>query len=70
MKLYLENDNGERFPIKEIEETFDKDCGVLFFMVDQLLTGEKVHEMQDFLQQKTGKECIVLDRRFTKVLGI
>ena len=68
MKLYIQNDSGAMTEIREIESLINADT--LFFMSSMRLSEKDIDTMEKDLSQKTGKNCIILDGKFSKVLGI
>lgn len=70
MKLILEKENGEKIEVAEIE-TLTGNEEMLFFFLTSRLRPQDIEKIEKKLSNKTGKECIILDRLFaTKIMGI
>jgi hypothetical protein len=69
MKLYLEDDNGNRTEFKELHESFN-DSNVLIFTTNKQISMENAAGIINKLEKLTNKRCVVLDSAFDKVYGI
>jgi hypothetical protein len=69
MKLYIEDDNGNRTELKELPE-LSSNSNILLFKMNNQLTRENYIHLTESLEMATGKRCIVLDKSFDKVYGI
>lgn len=68
MRIYIE-DNGSRVEVKEIETCSDK-SNLLIFLMKSRMRKDDVEAIEKELTSKIGKQCVVLDGLFDKVLGV
>lgn len=69
MDIYLEKDDGTRVKLKEVM-TLDKDCEVLFLMLNNRLHLSDQEQIEQYMSKKIGKKCIVMDAMVDRVLGM
>lgn len=69
MKLYIEDDDGNKTELKELEETLNNN-DILIFKTNVRLLPERTHDIAKQLERNLNKKCIVLDSTFDKVYGI
>ena len=69
MKVYIENDNGARVEVKEIEAV-NLNSDLIILMTDMRLMLRDKEIIEETMSEKMGKKCVVIDGMFTKVLGI
>ena len=68
MRIYVE-DNGSKVEVKEIETCSDKN-NVLIFLIRPRMRESDIETIEKELTSKIGKQCVVLDGMFDKVLGV
>lgn len=69
MKIYIENDDGTKIEVKEIK-TLSKDSEVVLLMIDMHMRPTDLDMLEKRYTDKIGKQCVILDSVFTKVLGV
>lgn len=60
MKIWIEDDNGERIECKEVKAINQSDC-ILVFETDWKVTQKRADEFCSYIRKKTGHECVLID---------
>lgn len=70
MKLFIEKDDRTKVEISEIN-SLDGESEILFFFLNTHLRKKDTQNIEEELNTKTGKKCIVLDNLFvSKIMGV
>lgn len=69
MRLLIERDDGSIVEVREIEST-PESADTLFFFSGYTLYPSDMDAMEEALSRKTGRRCVVLDRKIEKIMGI
>lgn len=70
MKLYLETDGGEKFPITEVKNITEGSSDVLFFMCNRPVSKDASWNIERILSDKTGRRCILIPPFISSIFGI
>jgi hypothetical protein len=69
LKVFLKDNDGKEIELKEIE-TLNKDCDVVFFMLNRMLRQEEIERYEKYMTDKVGKKCIAVDCGVNKILSV
>jgi len=69
MRILIEQDNGEIVEAREIESV-PTDSGILIFFGQYAMKNDRIRDLEEELNKKTGKTCVVLPAYIDKVIGI
>lgn len=69
MKLYFKDDDGKEIEVREIDK-LDKDSDVIFFMLNIRLKHEDIRYYEEYMTNKVGKKCIVINSDINKILSM
>lgn len=69
MKLYLEDDNGNKIEVTPLQE-LDSETDVIILMSKRFWTKEDMFEAEEYYSYKLGKRVVIIDGTFDKILGI
>lgn len=68
VRIWIEKDDGELVPVKEIE-TVSPDSSVLLLHSINYLRKDDIEGIEKIMSEKTGKTCVVLPIGIDKVFG-
>ncbi|MCD7755513.1 MAG: hypothetical protein LUJ09_04170 [Firmicutes bacterium] len=69
MKIWMEMDNGEKIPVRELEGT-SKDTDTLLIQFGFDMHPAAREDMEAELSERIGKKCVILPYRIVKIWGV
>lgn len=69
MKLYLEDDNGQKLEVTQIQE-LPIGTDIIILKSDKLWYIEDVEEAERYYTRKFKKKVVIVDAAFSEILGI
>ena len=69
MKLYLEDDNGEKIEVTPLQE-LDSKTDLIVLMSKMCWSKKSMTDAEKYYTQKFGKKVVIVDGAFDKILGI